>query len=50
MLLWKRGFAFVSTENERLWIYFGLRKIRYDRGKPPEKSPLVIDGPDDSTF
>ena len=33
MLLWRRNFAFVSTENERLWIYFGLRKIRFDRGR-----------------
>ena len=26
MLLWRRGFAFVSTENERLWIHSKLRK------------------------
>ena len=26
MLLWRRGFAFVSTENERLWINSELRK------------------------
>ena len=26
MLLWRRGFAFVSTGNERLWIYSELRK------------------------
>ena len=23
MLLWRRGFAFVSTGNERLWIHSG---------------------------
>ena len=38
MLLWRRDFAFVSTENERLWIYSELRKIRFDQGRPPEKS------------
>ena len=26
MLLWRRDFAFVSTENERLWIYSDLRQ------------------------
>ena len=30
MLLWRRGFAFVSTGNERLRTHFGLRKIRFD--------------------
>ena len=30
MLLWRRGFVFVSTGNERLWIHSGLRKIRFD--------------------
>ena len=29
MLLWRRDFAFVSTGNERLWIYSNLRKIRF---------------------
>ena len=46
MLLWRRYFAFVSTENERLWIYSELRKITFDQGRPPEKSPTGIDGPD----
>ena len=32
MLLWRRDFAFVSTENERLWIYSELRKISFDQG------------------
>ena len=27
VLLWRRDFAFVSTENERLWIHSELRKI-----------------------
>ena len=43
---WRRDFAFVSTENERLWIHSELRKIRFDQGRPPEKSPLGTDGPD----
>ena len=46
MLLWKRDFAFVSTENERLWIYSELRKIIFDQGRPPEKSLVGTDGPD----
>ena len=46
MLLWRRDFAFVSTENERLWIHSELRKIRIDQGRPPEKSPVGTDGPD----
>ena len=45
MLLWRRDFAFVSTENERLWIYSELRKI-FDQGRPPEQSPVGTDGPD----
>ena len=48
MLLWRRDSAFVSTENERLWIYSELRKITFDQGRPPEKSPIGTDGPDDS--
>ena len=36
MLLWRRDSAFVSTENERLWIYSELRKIIFDQGRPPE--------------
>ena len=47
MLLWRRDFAFVSTENKRLWIYSELRKITFDQGRPPEKSPIGTDGPDD---
>ena len=43
MLLWRRDFAFVSTENERLWIYSELRKIRFDKGRPSEKSPIGTD-------
>ena len=31
MLLWRRSFAFVSTE--RPWIHSGLRKIRFDQGR-----------------
>ena len=46
MLLWRRGFAFVSTENERLWIYSELRKIIFDQGRPLEQSPVGTDGPD----
>ena len=46
MLLWRRDFAFVSTENERLWIYSELRKIIFDQGRPPEQSPVGTDGPD----
>ena len=26
MLLWRRDFAFVSTENEKLWIHSELKK------------------------
>ena len=47
MLLWRRDFAFVSTENERLWIHSELRKIRFEKGRLPEKSPIGTDGPDD---
>ena len=46
MLLCRRDFAFVSTENERLCIYSELRKIIFDQGKPPEKSPEGTDDPD----
>ena len=45
MSLWRRDFAFVSTENERLWIHSELRKIIFDQGRPPEKS-TGTDGPD----
>lgn len=50
MLLCRRGFTFVSTGKERLWIHFWLRKIRFDQGRPPEKSPMEMNGPDDPTF
>ena len=45
MLPWRRDFAFVSTENERLWIHSELRKISFDQGRPPEKSLVETDGP-----
>ena len=44
-LLWRRGFAFVSTGNERLWIHSELRKIWFDQGRLPERSPVERDGP-----
>ena len=47
MLLWRRDVAFVSTENEKLWIHSELRKIRFDKVRPPEKSPVGTDGQDD---
>ena len=46
MFLWRRGFAFVFTGNERLWIHSELRKIRFDQGRLPEKSLVGMDGPD----
>ena len=46
MLLWRRDFVSVSTENERLWVYSELRKINFDQGRPPEKSLVGTDGPD----
>ena len=46
MLLWRRDFVFVSTENERLRIHSELRKISFDQGRPPEKSPTGTNGPD----
>ena len=30
MLLWRKGFAFVPTGNERLWVHSVLRKIWFD--------------------
>ena len=50
MLLWRRDFAFVSTENERLWIHSEIRKIRFHKWRPPEKTPIWRDGPDDRVF
>ncbi|CAO2634722.1 hypothetical protein LEMLEM_LOCUS22777, partial [Lemmus lemmus] len=29
--------------DERLWIHSELRKIRFDQGRPPEKSPVTAD-------
>ena len=46
MLLWRRDFTFVSTENKTMWIYSELRKIQFDQGRPPKKSPAEIFGPD----
>ena len=46
MILWRRDFTFVSTENERLWIHSELRKIRFEKGRPPEKSPIGTDDMD----
>ena len=46
VLFWRRDFAFVSTENERLWIHSELRKIRFNQGRPPEKSSVGTDGLD----
>jgi hypothetical protein len=36
VLLWERGYAFVSTGKEELWVPSLLIKIRHDRGRPPE--------------
>ena len=49
-LLWRRSFVFVSTRNESLWTHSWLRKIKFDQRRPPGKSPMVMDGPDDSIF
>ena len=46
MLLWRRDFALVFTENERLWIHCEIRKIQFDQGRPPEKCSVGTDGPD----
>ena len=46
MLLCRRGFVFVSTGNEKLWIHSELRKIRFDQGRLPEKSLIGADVPD----
>ena len=37
MLLWKRGFAFVFTEDANLWVV--SRQIWFHRPRPPEKLP-----------
>ena len=46
MLLWRRDFAFVSTENEKLWIHSEFKNIQFDQGGPPEKFPIGTDSPD----
>ena len=46
MLFWRRDFAFASLENKSLWIYSELRKIRFEKGRPPEQSLVGTDGPD----
>ena len=46
MLLWRRNFVFVSSEDERLWSHSELRKIQFDQGRLTEKSPVGTDGPD----
>ena len=50
MLLWRRDFAFVFTENEKLWVHSELRKIQFDQGRPPEKSLVGTDGLDVSVL
>lgn len=32
----ERGYAYISTEKEKLWVPSKLIKIRHGRGKPPE--------------
>ena len=39
MLLWKRGSAFVSTENENLWIH--SRLMWFDGPRHPEMVPKM---------
>lgn len=36
VLCWKRGYAFISTGKEKLWVPSKLIKIRHDEGRPPE--------------
>lgn len=36
VLRWGRGFAYVSTGEEKLWVPSKLIKIRHDKGRPPE--------------
>ena len=36
MLHWRRGFAFVSTENGRMWTYSRLIEIEFYREIAPE--------------
>ena len=46
LLLWRRDFVCVSTENESLWIYSELRKFIFGQGRPPEQSLVGTDAPD----
>ena len=50
MLIWGRGYTFVSTGNESLWIHSRLTKIRFDQRRHPENSPVKSDGPGDPAF
>ena len=34
----EKGYAYISTKNERLCIHSRLKKIRFDQGRPHEKS------------
>lgn len=36
VILWGRGYAFVSTGNERLWVHSKLIEIRFGQARPPE--------------
>jgi hypothetical protein len=36
VLCLRRGYAYVSTGKENLWVPSKLIKIRHDKGKPPE--------------
>lgn len=36
VLHWGRGYAYLSTGKEKLWVPSKLIKIRHDRGRPPE--------------
>ena len=47
MLIWRRRFVLFLWKNERLRIHSGLKTIRFDRGRFPEKPHM---GTDDRTF
>lgn len=34
VLHWEKGYAFISTGNEKLWIPSKLIKIEFDQGRP----------------
>ena len=46
MIHWERGFALVSTEEEKLWIPSKLIKVWFEEEKPleKEKSQLIYRG------